>query len=71
MIYNERMNAEMDDEAIKHLEKPQAEVSAEKTVPTSPVEQDLPADDQARPKIRSISKLTAPKKRKKRGKRKG
>lgn len=65
------MNAEMDDAAIKHLGKPQAEASAGKTVPTGPVEQDLPAEDQAPPKIRSISKLTASKKRKRVGKRKG
>lgn len=59
-----------DDAAIKQLEKPQAEASSDRTVPTCPVEQDLPADDQPPPKIRSISKLTAPKRRKKRGKRK-
>lgn len=73
LIYNERMNAEMnnlDDVAIKHVEEPRAEASTDRTFPTLSVEQDLPADDQPPPKIRSISKLTAPKRRKKRGRRK-
>lgn len=41
------------------------------TSPPVPAEPGLPADDQPPPKIRSIAKLTAPKSKRKRGRRKG
>lgn len=76
MIYNGRMNeeiTELGEVTIKCAEKPQvAEAHKASTSPTVPVVQDLTTDDQPAPKIRSIAKLTAPTKikKKKRGKRK-
>ncbi|KAA8520451.1 hypothetical protein F0562_014707 [Nyssa sinensis] len=75
LIYNQRAKEELNDfEDVKiwPIEKPQVpKKEKESTNPAIPVlESDLFLDDQPTPKIRSISKLTAPKNTRKRGRRK-
>uniref|UniRef100_A0A5B6ZUC1 Uncharacterized protein n=1 Tax=Davidia involucrata TaxID=16924 RepID=A0A5B6ZUC1_DAVIN len=74
LIYNQRAKEELnyfEDVKIRPIEKPQVpKEEREGTIPAIPVlESDLAIDDQPTPKIRSISKLTAPKNKRKRGKR--
>lgn len=73
LIYNQRMKEEMsnfEEFKIHSVEKPQVlEHSQKVTIPASIPDPDLPLDDQPAPKIRSISKLTAPKSKKRKARR--
>ncbi|XP_075073596.1 uncharacterized protein LOC107831848 [Nicotiana tabacum] len=73
LIYYQRMKEEMtnfEEFKIHSVEKPQVLETVQKgTVPTSPPDPDLALDDQPAPKIRSISRLTAPKSKKKKARR--
>lgn len=75
LIYNQRMKEEMsnfEEFKIHCVEKPQVlEHSQKVTIPASipDPDPDLPLDDQPAPKIRSISKLTAPKSKKRKARR--
>uniref|UniRef100_A0A5B6ZS04 Uncharacterized protein n=1 Tax=Davidia involucrata TaxID=16924 RepID=A0A5B6ZS04_DAVIN len=75
LIYNQRAKEELsnlEEVKIQTIENPQEpKEERESTSPAIPVlESDLPTDDQPIPKIRSLSKFTAPKNKRKRGRRK-
>ncbi|KAA8515857.1 hypothetical protein F0562_019036 [Nyssa sinensis] len=75
LIYNQRAKEQLsilEEVRIHPTEKPQVpKEEQESTSPAIPVlESDLPIDDQPTPKIRSLSKLTATKNKRKRGRRK-
>ncbi|KAJ8572586.1 hypothetical protein K7X08_009097 [Anisodus acutangulus] len=73
LIYNQRMKEEMsnfEELKIHSVEKPQVLEHVQKaTIPASVPDPDLTVDDQPAPKIRSISKLTAPKSKKRKARR--
>ncbi|XP_059313635.1 uncharacterized protein LOC132064614 [Lycium ferocissimum] len=75
LIYNQRMKEEMsnfEELKIHPVEKPPVLEHVQKvTIPASVPEPDpdLPLDDQPAPKIRSISKITAPKSKKRKARR--
>ncbi|CAK9188244.1 unnamed protein product [Ilex paraguariensis] len=77
LIYHRRAKKELNNFAevkVHPIEKPQVaklpKEEQQSTIPPVMVLEDQPADDQPTPKIRSLSKLTAPKIKRKRGTRK-
>lgn len=75
LIDNTRVKEEMnnfEEVEIQAIQKPLVlNDGSGSTIPPLPADADQANDDQPPPKLRSISKLTAPKTRRKRGKRKG